>query len=118
MAQADIIDITSQRARSQGPALFHTPLGYSTQRPDVGLPPLDRRALMQNAHQIARRYRPYTTSYAAALAYGLKAAWQQVDVARSIASLNAQVARREVTGAEVTASRAATRRCGSSYIAA
>jgi hypothetical protein len=41
---------------------------------------------MQNAHRIATRYRPYTTSYAAALAYRLKAAWQQLSVVRSFAA--------------------------------
>jgi hypothetical protein len=35
--------------------LFHTPGGLSTKRLDVTLPPIDRRALMQNAHRIAPR---------------------------------------------------------------
>jgi len=96
--------------------LYHTPMGLSTKRPDVTLPPIDRRALMQNAHRIAARMRPHMGSYREALAYGLKAAWAQINVARSIMSLNMQVRRREYTAAEIAASRRATRRCGSSYM--
>ena len=33
--------------------LYMTPAGYTDRRP-VKLPPIDRRALMQNAHRIAR----------------------------------------------------------------
>ncbi len=38
--------------RSEGPMLHATPLGYATRRP-ITPPPIDRRALMQNAHRIA-----------------------------------------------------------------
>jgi hypothetical protein len=96
--------------------LYHTPLGLSTVRPAVELPPIDRRALMARAHVIAKRFRPDMASYREALAYGLRAAWQQVAVARSIAMLNAQVKRRTNTPAEIAASRTATRRCGSGYM--
>ncbi len=106
--------------RPKEPKLYMTPMGWTTQRPAANdsLPPIDRTALMQNAHVIARRYREAcpTATYAQALAYGLKAAWGQWRVARSIQSLNAQVARREHTAAEIEASRVATRRCGSSYL--
>jgi hypothetical protein len=100
----------------QTKALYHTPLGYDTRRPAVALPPIDRRALMQNAHRIAARARPHMASYAEALAYGLRAAWGQVKVAQSFASLRAQVKHRTCTADELIASRVATRRCGSSYI--
>jgi hypothetical protein len=93
-----------------------TPLGYSTRRPAVVLPPIDRRALMQNAHRIASRARPHMASYREAFAYGLRAAWGQVKVAQSFAMLHAQVKPRQLTAAEIDASRVATRRCGSSFI--
>ena len=98
--------------------LYHTSLGYSTIRPAGPFPPIDRCTLMQNAHRIAARMRPHMASYAEARRYGLKAAWQQVNVACSFAILNAQVKPRQLTGADLVASRAATHRCGSSYIAA
>ncbi len=54
---------------------------------------LERKALLQNAHRIARQYRARAANYAAAFARGLKAAWRQLKAAysttaRSIASLN------------------------------
>jgi len=96
--------------------LFHTPMGLSTKRPAVELPPIDRAALMRNAHEIARRMRPHHATYRAAFAYGLRAAWQQVQVRRSFAMINAQVAPRVHTAAAWAASRTATRRCGASYM--
>lgn len=96
--------------------LYHTPLGYSSKRPNVVLPPIDRAALMRNAHRIAKGYLKYVGSYREALSYGLKAAWQSYNTAQSIAMLNAQVKPRQLTAAEIAASRAATRRCGSSYM--
>jgi hypothetical protein len=96
--------------------LYHTPIGLSTRRPDVDLPSIDRRALMQNAHRIAIRFRPHMASYREALTYGLRTAWEQYRVARSFAMLRAQVKPRTHTAAEVEASRQATRRCGSSYV--
>jgi hypothetical protein len=96
--------------------LYHTPLGLSTKRPAVELPPIGRKALMQNAHRIARDFRPHFKSYREALAYGLRTAWQQVNVARSIIMLNAQVTPRACTTTEWAASKRATRRCGSSFV--
>jgi hypothetical protein len=78
-------------------------------------PAIDRRALMQNAHRIAREARPFMKSYREALAYGLRAAWGQVEVARSFAAVRARVQPRTFTADQIVASRAATRRCGSSY---
>jgi hypothetical protein len=101
-----------------GERLYHTPMGLTSTRPAVVLPPIDRRALMQNAHRIAARFRPHMASYAEALAYGLRTAWEQFRVARSFAMLRAQVAPRQHTVKELAESRTATRRCGSSYIAA
>jgi hypothetical protein len=77
------------------------------------MPAIDRRALMQNAHRIARQARRF--SYREALAYGLRAAWGQVEVARSFAAVRARVQSRVLTADQIDASRAATRRCGSSY---
>jgi hypothetical protein len=94
--------------------LFHTPAGLSTKRPDVTLPPIDRSALMRRAHAIARQARPYMSSYREALAHGLRAAWGLIATAREFAMLRAQVAHRTLTTEQITASRAATRRCGSS----
>ena len=96
--------------------LYHTPMGLSTARPAVVLPHIDRRALMQNAHRIAARFRPHMASYREALAYGLRTAWEQYRVAQSFAMLRAQVKPRQFAAAEIATSRAATRRCGSSYI--
>jgi hypothetical protein len=93
-----------------------TSLRYTTRRPAVALPPIDRGALMANAHRIAARFRPHMASYREALAYGLRTAWQQVAVVRSFASLRTQVAPRQHTAADLAASREATRRCGSSYV--
>jgi len=98
--------------------LYHTPMGLSTRHPAVELPPIDRAALMRNAHKIAARFRPHMSSYREALAHGMRVAWQQVEVARSFALINAQVTPRPHTAAELAASRAATRRCGSSLWAA
>jgi hypothetical protein len=94
-------------------ALYATPLGYTSRRP-AGLPPIDLAALMRAAHAIARRFRAHYAGYADALAYGLGAAWAQVNAAREIQSLRAQVAPVQHTAAQIEASRAATRRTGSS----
>ncbi len=96
--------------------LFHTPAGLSTKRPVVDLPPIDRSALMRRAHQIARQARPHMASYREALAYGMRAAWGLVATSREFAMLRAQVAHRTVTPEQIAASRAATRRCGTSYM--
>jgi hypothetical protein len=97
-------------------AVYHTPIGLSTVRPDVTLSPIDRRALMANAHRIAARTRPHMASYREAIAYGLRAAWGQVKVAQSFALLRAQVAPRQHTASDLVASHQATRRCGSSFM--
>lgn len=68
---------------------YLTPLGYTARRP-AGYPPIDRRALMANAHQIAKRFRVHYGSYHEALAYGLTAAWMQVNSDRTIRSLAVQ----------------------------
>ena len=79
------------------------------------IPAIDRRAPMQNAHRIARKAPPFMKSYREALAYGLRAAWGQVESARSFAAVRARVQPRTFTADQI-ASRAATRRCGSSYM--
>jgi hypothetical protein len=80
------------------------------------VPPIDRRALMQNAHRIARQARPYMGSYREALAYALRAAWGQIATAREFAALRARVSPRAHTAEQLAASRAATRRVGASYM--
>ena len=97
--------------------LYMTPLGYTSRRP-AGLPSIDRRALMRDAHQVAKRMRPHFGSYREALAYGLATAWQRVKAIRTIQSLRAQVAPVQHTATQIEASRRATRRCGSSLWAA
>src|ERR1700730_2193581 len=128
MAQADSAHITGASSLSPGggcarrnggvmsaaASIYLTPLGYSSHRPAVDMPPIDRRALMQAAHAIARKSRHHFASYPEALAYGLTAAWKQVKSTRSIQMLSAQVERRDHSAKEIADSRAATRRCGSS----
>jgi hypothetical protein len=77
---------------------------------------IDRCALMRNAHRIAREARPFMKSYREALAYGLRAAWGQVEIARSFAAVRARVRPRTFTADQLAASRVATRRCGASFM--
>jgi hypothetical protein len=95
--------------------MYHTPARLSTERPQVVLRPIDRRALMQNAHRIARQARPHMASYREALAYGLRAAWGLVATSREFAAVRARVAPVVHTAEQLAASRVATRRCGASY---
>lgn len=96
-------------------ALYPTPMGYSSRRPQ-NWPAIDRRALMRDAHQIASGARPHFSSYREALAYGLRAAWKSAKVRQEIQSLSIQTGQPAVphTAAQIKASRHATRRCGSS----
>jgi hypothetical protein len=77
---------------------------------------IDRRALMRHAHKIARDFRPFMASYAAALQHGLRAAWGLIRTRREFAEIRARVKPRVLTPAERAASQAATRRCGASYM--
>jgi hypothetical protein len=95
--------------------LYHTPVGPSTERPQVVLPPIDRAALMRNAHRIARQARPHMVNYRKALVYGLRAAWGLVATSREFAAVRARVAPVVHTAEQLAASRVATRRCGASY---
>lgn len=95
-------------------ALYHTPMGLSTQRP-AELPPLNRSAILRGAHGIAVRALPFMESYREAFAYGLRAAWQAAEIARSNASLKAQVQQRQHSPAQWQRSREATRRVGASF---
>jgi hypothetical protein len=96
--------------------LFHTPAGLSTERPQVELPPIDRRAVMTAAHVIAKRALPHSRNYKEAMRYGLRTSWQLAIGRRECAMLRAQVAHRTHTAKQIAANRAATRRCGSSYM--
>ncbi len=95
--------------------VYYTPLGLSSKRPNVDIPPIDHRVVMQDAHVIAARFRPYHPSYRAALIYGLKAAIERARVRQSFAMINAQVAPRALSAADIEASHRATRRVGSSF---
>jgi hypothetical protein len=88
----------------------------TTNAPQVNLPALDRAALMRRAHAIARQARPFVASYAAALQHGLKAAWRLIATRREFAQVRARVLPVILTADQIAASRAATRRCGSSYM--
>lgn len=95
--------------------MYATLMGYTDKRP-VELPPIDRQALMVDAHRLAECFRNYFASYREALAYGLTAAWKSLIVRREFLSLNLQAGKPTVpyTAAQIAASRRATRRCGSS----
>jgi hypothetical protein len=77
---------------------------------------IDRAALMRSAHQIARQARPHMATYREALAYGLRAAWGLLATRREFAAVRARVQPRVLTAEQIAASRAATRRCGSSFM--
>lgn len=101
-------------AQVRATKLYHTPSGLSTHRP-AELPALNRAAILRGAHGIAVRALPFMNDYREAFAYGLKAAWQAAEVARSIAALKAQVKPRTLSADQERASREATRRCGASF---
>jgi hypothetical protein len=88
----------------------------ATSASQVNHPAIDRAALLRRAHQIARQARPHMGSYREALAYGLKAAWGMLATRREFTEVRARVAPRVLTPKQIAASRAATRRCGSSYM--
>ncbi len=108
MAQATDALITSCAQSALHPPTFSTV--------QADLPALDRSALMRNAHRIARKARPHVASYREALAYGLRAAWGLVATSREFAAVRARVAPVVHTAEQIAASRAATRRCGASYM--
>src|ERR1700683_1109174 len=95
--------------------IYPTLMGYSDRCP-VKLPPVDHAALMRDAHQIARSFRPLFQTYRQAMVYGLSTAWKSVLVRREFQSLNAQAGTPATphTAAQIAASRRATRRCGAS----
>jgi hypothetical protein len=99
--------------------LYLNPMGYTIRRP-VGLPSINRAALMRDAHRIAGGARPHFSSYREALAYGLRAAWKSAKVRQDIQSLAIQAGTPAValTAAQVKASRIAMRRTGASLWAA
>jgi hypothetical protein len=95
--------------------LYSNLMGYTTRRP-ANYPQLDRVALMRDAHRIAKGACAHFPGYREALAYGLTAAWKSVAVRRQIQSLSMQAGQPAVpfTAKQISASRAATRRCGAS----
>ncbi len=97
-------------------SLYATPAGFNSRRP-AGLPPIDRPAVMRDAHRVAKRMRTSFATYREAFAYSLGAAWATAKSNREIRSLRAQVARVDLTPVQIAASREATRRSGSSLSA-
>jgi hypothetical protein len=93
--------------------LYATLAGYTDHRP-ANLPVIDRAALMRAAHATARKFRQFYATYREAMAYGLGAAWAQAKSNRNLQSLRMQAAPVEYTADQIKASRAATRRAGSS----
>jgi hypothetical protein len=86
--------VDCKHGRPMSTKLYMTPLGYTDKRP-ANFPALDRRAVMVEAHRIAKRFRPYHASYREALAYGLAAAWKanwSARITRSLANQVSQVA--------------------------
>jgi hypothetical protein len=74
----------------------------------MNMPSIDRAALMRRAHQIARHYRE-------ALAYALRTAWSDAKARQEHRERFAGYVPCILTPDQIAASRAATRRCGSSY---
>jgi hypothetical protein len=107
----------ASRVHSRKLSLYTTPAGYTLQRP-TNWQPIDRTALMRDAHRVAKRMRASFATYREALVYGLGAAWQSAKVAQTFRSLRAQVQPRQYTAAESASSREATRRTSSSLYAA
>jgi hypothetical protein len=96
--------------------LFHTSASPSTKHPQVDIPPIDRRALMVRAHVIAKRFRPDMPGYRAALAHGLRVAWTDAKSRQEHRERFAGYVPRALTAKQIADSRAATRRCGASYM--
>lgn len=94
---------------------YPTPIGFSTVRPTVDIPKIDRAAMVANANRIAATTRPHVENYRQALAYGFRTAWERGKVGQSFAMLRAQVKPQGCTAADLEASRRATRRVGSSF---
>jgi hypothetical protein len=95
--------------------LYPSLMGLISQRPK-DWPSIERRALMRDAHRIAKSFRASFPSYRQALAYGLSAAWRSAKSRREIQSLAIQAGPITVplTQKQIDASRRATRCCGSS----
>jgi hypothetical protein len=81
----------------------------------VNLPAIDRRALMQRAHLIARRFIGILPNYRACLAYGMRVAWADAKARQEHKLRFAGFVPRVLTAKQIADSRYATRRCGRSY---
>jgi hypothetical protein len=80
------------------------------------LPSLDRRALMQRAHKTASDFRPFMGSYREALAYRMRVAWADAKARQEHRVRFKSFIPRALTAKQIADSRAATRRCGASYM--
>jgi hypothetical protein len=83
---------------------------------DVGFSPIDRRALMQRAHLIARRFIGVLPNYRACLAHGLRVVWADAKARQEHRVRFAGFVPRVLTAKQIADSRHATRRCGASYM--
>jgi hypothetical protein len=105
MAEADAAGSTSLRALSP-------PANSASQ---VNLPAIDRRALMKQAHLIARRFIGVLPNYRACLAHGMRVAWADAKARAEHKQRFAGYVSRPLTAKQIADSRYATRRCGSSF---
>jgi hypothetical protein len=77
---------------------------------------IDRRALMQRAHLIARRFVGILPNYRACLAHGMRCAWADAKARQEHKQRFAGFVPRVLTAKQIADSRYATRRCGASYM--
>jgi hypothetical protein len=76
---------------------------------------IDRRAIMQRAHLIARRFIGVLPNYRACLAHGMRCAWADTKARAEHRQRFAGYVPRALTAKQIADSRYATRRCGSSF---
>jgi hypothetical protein len=107
MVQADSADTTCLPALSPQ---------HDSNPPTSSTPPaIDRRALMQRAHLIARRFIGVLPNYRACLAHGMRVAWADAKARAEHHQRFAGYVPRVLTAKQVADSRCATRRCGASF---
>jgi hypothetical protein len=107
MARADSADSTTLPALS--------PQRDSNPTSSTNPAPIDRRGIMQRGHLLARRFRDLMPDYRAALAYGLRVAWNDAKARQEHRQRFAGYVPRPLTAKQIADSRYATRRCGASF---
>jgi hypothetical protein len=108
MARADSANTTTLPALS--------PRGDSNPSTSSIPASIDRRALMQRAHLIARRFIGVLPNYRACLAHGLRVVWADAKARQEHKQRFAGFVPRVMTAKQIADSRYATRRCGASYM--